>query len=154
MVQLGINGEFLFLGFENKIQYIFSMIYSVFQKFHELKNQHGSLQKMPLTMGYFEVSKYLTIFPDSYSLFPGRRKRAKVLSLQGCILEGQQQSQNVLHLKATLLSSTEGSVSWGGGQHMGNKYYKLDLKTVKKKKKAPDHSLDCGINSIAKAGRR
>ena len=37
---------------------------------------------------------------------------------------------------------------------MGNKYYKLDLKTVKKKKKAPDHSLDCGINSIGKAGHR
>ena len=52
------------------------------------------LKKMPLKMGYFEASKYLKIFPESYSPFCGRKSRAKALSPKGWIHEGQQQSQS------------------------------------------------------------
>ena len=63
------------------------------------------------------------IFPDSYSLFLGRRSRAKALSLQGWILEGQLQSQNFPHSKAILLSSTEVAGAGGGGRCGGARQY-------------------------------
>ena len=82
---------------------------------------------MPLKMGYFEDFKYLTIFPESYSLFPGRREHNKsTLSPQGEILEGTQQSEGFLKCSRAIQQPYffHQCKGWGWGwwgKHVGNK---------------------------------